>query len=174
VETHVTPLGICEWLQSTPLASMIQESAYGFPIVVAAHLLGLTLSVGTLLWVDLRLIGVALRPLRVSEVYRGLAPWFFAGFAMMLVTGATLFTAYATLAYGNIFFRVKIAAIALAGANAVVLHFVTQRTSAQWDDAARPPIGARVAGLVSILLWVTVMLAGRMMSYTMFSAAPTP
>ena len=153
---------------------MIQESAYGFPIVVAVHLLGLTLSVGTLLWVDLRLLGVTLRHLRVSEVYRGLAPWFFAGFAMMLVTGATLFTAFATLAYGNGFFRVKMAAIALAGANAAVLHFGTQRTSAEWDNAARPPLGARAAGLVSIVLWVAVMLAGRMMSYTMFTAAPTP
>jgi len=153
---------------------MIQESAYGFPIVVAVHLLGLTLSVGTLLWVDLRLVGVTLRHLRVSEVYRGLAPWFFAGFAMMLVTGAMLFTAFATLAYGNVFFRVKMAAIVLAGANAAVLHFVTQRTSPEWDNAARPPIGARAAGLVSIALWVVVMLAGRMMSYTMFSAAPPP
>ncbi len=170
----MTLLGICEWLESTRLASVIQESAYGFPIVVAAHLFGLTLSVGTLLWVDLRLLGVALRPLRVSEVYRGLAPWFLAGFATMLVTGATLFTAYATLAYGNVFFRVKLAAIALAGANAAWLHFATQRTSAEWDGAARPPIGARAAGLTSILLWVAVMLAGRMMSYTMFSAAPTP
>ena len=170
----MTLLGICEWLASTPLASMIQESAYGFPIVVALHLFGLTLSVGTLLWVDLRLLGVALGHLRISEVYRGLAPWFFAGFAVMLVTGATLFTAYATLAYGNVFFRVKLAAIALAGTNAAVLHFATQRTSAEWDDAARPPIGARAAGLISIILWVAVMLAGRMMSYTMFSAAPTP
>lgn len=153
---------------------MIQESAYGFPIVVALHLFGLTLSVGTLLWVDLRLIGVALRHVRVSQVYRGLAPWFFAGFALMLLTGATLFTAYATLAYGNFFFRVKMAAIALAGANAAVLHFVTQRKSAAWDDAETPPLGARAAGFVSIVLWVAVMLAGRMMSYTMFSAAPAP
>jgi len=167
-------LAICEWLESTPLASMIQESAYGFPIVVALHLFGLTLSVGTLLWVDLRLLGVAVRRLRVSEVYRGLAPWFLAGFAMMLTTGATLFTAYATLAYENAFFRIKMSAIALAGANAAVLHFATQRTSAQWDDATRPPIAARAAGLISIVLWVAVMLAGRMMSYTMFSAAPTP
>ena len=168
----MTLLGICEWLESTSLAAMIQQSLYGFPIVVALHLLGLTVSVGTLLWVDLRLLGVALRPLRVSEVYRGLAPWFFVGFAMMLVTGATLFTAYATLAYGNVFFRIKVAAIVLAGANAAVLHFATQRASAEWDDAARPPIGARAAGLVSIVLWIAVMLAGRMMSYTMFSAPP--
>src|SRR4051794_20986689 len=167
----MTLLGICEWLESTRLASVIQESAYGFPTVVALHLLGLTLSVGTLLWVDLRLLGVALLNLRVSEVYRGLAPWFLAGFTIMLVTGATLFTAFATLAYGNSFFRVKMAAIALAGANAALLLFVTQRPAAVWDGAARPPIGARAAGLLSIVLWVAVMLAGRMMSYTMFSAA---
>jgi hypothetical protein len=78
------------------------------------------------------------------------------------------------LAYGNFFFRLKMAALVLAGANAAVLHFVTQRSSARWDDATRPPNAARAAGLLSIALWVVVMLAGRMMSYTMFSAPPSP
>jgi len=112
----MTLLGICEWLESTPLAVLIQESAYGFPIVVAVHILGLTLSVGTLLWVDLRLLGVALQRARVSEVYRSLAPWFLVGFALMLASGATLFAAFATSAYANFWFRMKMAALVLADA----------------------------------------------------------
>jgi hypothetical protein len=70
----MTILDACEWLQSTALATWVQESAYGFPIVVAVHLLGLIFSVGTLLWVDVRMLGLGLRELRVSEVYRALAP----------------------------------------------------------------------------------------------------
>jgi hypothetical protein len=170
----MTLLSICQWLESTSLAVLIKESAYGFAIVVAVHLLGLALSVGTLLWVDLRMIGFGIRSRRVSEVYRGLAPWFLAGFGVMLLSGATLFTAFATLAYSNVYFRIKLLAMLLAGANALAFHFVTQKTSIRWDDAQRPPATVRVAGLVSIVLWTAVMLAGRMMSYTMFSGPTEP
>jgi hypothetical protein len=162
--------GVLEWLESTRLAILIQESQYGFPFVVAVHILGLTLSVGTLLWVDLRMLGVALRGLRVSEVYRGLAPWFSAGFALMFVSGAALFTAFATSAFANLYFRLKLVALLLAGVNALVFHVVVAaKTSANWDDAARPPAGVRIAGLTSIVLWAGVIVAGRTMSYTMFS-----
>jgi hypothetical protein len=165
----MTTLDFAEWLESTSLAILIRESLYGFVIVVGFHILGLALSVGTLLWVDLRLLGVSLRKLRVSAVYRGLAPWFLAGFALMFVSGATLFTAFATSAYVNVYFRIKVVALLLAGANALAFHVMTQRRSTTWDDLPRPPAAARIAGLSSIVLWALVILAGRMMSYTMFS-----
>jgi len=165
----MTILEACEWLESTPLARLVQESAYGFPLVVALHILGLTLSVGTLLWVDLRMLGVCLRGQRVSEVYRGLAPWFLAGFALMVVTGSTLFVAFATSAYANAYFRIKMISLALAAANALAFHFVMENGAAKWDDAPRPRVSVRLAGLASIVLWTVVILAGRMMSYTMFS-----
>jgi hypothetical protein len=160
---------ILDWLQTTPVATTIQESQYGFPLVVGVHILGLALSVGTLLWVDLRLLGVALTRSRISDVYRSLAPWFLFGFAMTLTSGAMLFTAYATAAYGNTYFRIKMSALVLAGANAVLFHAVTQRAQAGSDDAPRPPVAARIAGFTSLALWAVVILAGRMMSYTVFT-----
>ena len=165
---------VLSWLEGTPLAILIQESRFGFPIIVGVHILGLMLSVGTLLWADLRMLGVALQRLPLSQVYRGLAPWFLIGFAMMFASGLTLFATYATLAYTNFYFRLKMLALVLAGLNALVFHLLTERRSAEWDAAPRPPAAARAAGLTSIILWVAVMLAGRMMSYTMFSAPPGP
>jgi hypothetical protein len=92
----------------------------------------------------------------------------------MLASGATLFTAYATSAYSNAYFRIKLVALLLAGANALVFHFITQKQSAPWDDAPHPPLAVRTAGLASVILWATVILAGRMMSYTMFSGPSGP
>jgi hypothetical protein len=146
----------------------VRESLYGFQLLVAAHLLGLMLSVGLLLWVDLRLIGASLQQYRVQTVYRSLAPWFLCGFAVMLISGASLFVGFATDAYGNLYFRIKIVALVLAGANALCFHFVTQAGAVAWDDAAKPPALVRVAGFVSIVLWAAVILSGRMISYTMF------
>jgi hypothetical protein len=164
----MTLLQICEWLEATSVAVLVRESLYGFQVLVAFHLLGLMLSVGILLWVDLRLMGVTMQRSRVSDVYRNLAPWFLSGFGVMLVSGAMLFAGFATSAYGNLYFRIKIVALLLAGANAVIYHFAAQRASAGWDAAPRPPAPVRIAGLTSIVLWATVILAGRMISYTMF------
>lgn len=164
----MTILEICEWLESTALAVLVRESLYGFPILVGIHLLGLILSVGTLLWVDLRMLGVSFGQSRVSEIYRGLAPWFLSGFLVMFLSGATLFTGFATAAYANLYFRIKVVALVLAGLNALAFHVLTQRRSAAWDALPRPPGAVRLAGLASIVLWTVVILAGRMISYTMF------
>jgi len=162
-------LRACEWLENTQLGILVRESLYGFPILAAIHILGLTVSVGTLIWFDLRLAGVSMPRCPVSSLYRRLMPWTLAGFIIMFVSGAMLFTGFATKAYGNVYFRVKLAAIVLAGANALLYHLVTERRIADWNDAARPPMAARAAGVISIVVWTIVIMAGRMMSYTMFS-----
>lgn len=164
----MTLLGICEWLEATALATLIKESQYGFQIVVGLHILGLTLSVGMLVWFDLRLLGVSLTSSPASEVYRRIAPWMLTGFALMFVTGTVLFVSFATAAYGNTYFRIKVLALLTAAVNALFFHFRTERSIAEWDLSARPPTLARLAGLTSIIVWAVVILAGRMMSYTMF------
>lgn len=161
-------LTACEWLENTSIGVLVRESLYGFPILAAIHILGLTLSVGTLVWFDLRLAGAAMPRCRVSELYRRLMPWMLTGFAVMLVSGVLLFSGFATKAYENLYFRIKIVAILLASANALFFHFRTERRIARWDAAARPPLPARLAGLISMLVWAAAIMAGRMMSYTMF------
>jgi hypothetical protein len=164
----MTLLEICQQLEETQIGVVVRESLYGFQILVALHIIGIALSVGTLLWVDLRLIGVSLGRARVSDVYRSLAPIFLPGFALMVASGVLLFTGFATSAYANGYFRFKLVALALAGVNALVYHFTVGRRAADWDAFAVPPPAARAAGLASLLIWTAVILAGRMISYTMF------
>ena len=161
-------LTLCEWLEKTQVAVLVRESAYGFPIVVAVHILGLTNSVGLLIWFDLRLLGISMPRSPLSAVCKRLMPWSLCGFVVMFVSGGLLFTAFATMAYANLAFRIKAAAMILAGANALFYHVVTERSIAQWDLSVPPPRPVRMAGLVSLVLWITVILSGRMMSYTMF------
>jgi len=164
----MTLLQICEWLETTRIGEFVTQSPYGFAIVVAIHLLGLGLSVGTVIWFDLRLLGKVLTAAPVSEVYRRLAPVMVTGFVMMFGSGVVIFIAYASAAYNNPYFRVKLLMIALAGVNAVLFHTYTQKHLAGWDTWSHPPAAARAAGAISIASWIVVVLAGRMMSYTMF------
>lgn len=162
------PLTLAQWLEQTPVGLLVRESLWGFQIVVAVHIVSLAFSVGLLVWFDLRLLGVGLVRTRVSALYRQLMPWASVAFLSMFVTGGMLFTGFAANALANGYFRTKMLLLAAAAANALVYHRVTERGSAAWDAAPAPPRAARIAGLVSILIWAGVILCGRMLSYTMF------
>lgn len=165
----MTPIEICEWLETTKLAIAVQESLYGFALLVGAHILGVAVSVGVLLWVDLRLLGVALMRRPLKEVYRSLTPWFTAGFVLMLLSGTALFVAFATAAYGNLFFRIKLLLLLLAGANALLFHWFAARSENRSGNAETAFEGTRLAGALSLAIWAGIIVMGRLMSYTMFS-----
>jgi len=156
-------LDLCKAIEQTTISSIVRESA--FPYVEGAHVLGLSLSVGTVLWFDLRLLGAAMRTRPVSEVFQDLKGWMFAGFGIMFLTGGLLFAAHATKAYASGYFRVKMALLILAGVNTVVYHLTIDRRKSEWGKAPVPPLRARVAGLVSLLLWFSVVAVGRLFAY---------
>lgn len=156
---------LCQWLQNTAWGTGIRESTWVFPIVEGTHVLALALSVGTLLIVDLRLMGVLMRREPVSQVSNQLMPWSAAGFTIMFITGALLFWSQAVKAYGSIFFRIKLLLLLLAGINALVFELTLRRSIATWDTAEKPPFRARLAGVLGIVLWAGVIAAGRTMAY---------
>ncbi|HET9220351.1 MAG TPA: DUF6644 family protein [Terriglobia bacterium] len=159
----ITVVEWCKALEDTRIGEIVRESA--FPYVEGAHVLGLALSVGTVVWFDLRLLGATMRTRPVEEVFRNLKGWMIAGFSLMFLSGALLFTAHAAKAYANNYFRAKIALIVLAGVNTAVYHVTIDRRRSEWSDAAVPPVGARAAGLVSLVLWFSVIAAGRIFAY---------
>jgi hypothetical protein len=160
-------LELLQRIEDSALGAIARESLYGFQILVAIHLLGLIFSLGTLLWIDLRMLGLCLTSQRLDDVYRELSRWFIAGFAIMFVSGTALFAGFATSAYENFYFRIKIVVMILAGLNAIAFHLLLRRTSKPADSDA-PAISIRAAGLFSIAAWGAVAFCGRMMSYTLF------
>lgn len=161
-------LATLEALEASGLGTWVRESTWGFALVVGGHILSLALSVGILAWFDLRLLGVGVTAMPVSTTFRRLLPVFTLGFAVMFTTGGMLFVAYAVKAYSNVWFRTKLVAIMLAGANALYYHLATEKSIARWDRERHVPAAARWAGACSLILWIGVILLGRGMSYTMF------
>ena len=157
---------ILDWLQvleESRLGDLIREVA--FPYVETVHVLALALSVGTVGWFDLRLLGAAMRARPVSEVFTSVKVWMLIGFGLMFVSGALLFIADATDAYQNTYFRAKVVLLGLAGLNALVFHLTVGRCTVHWNHAAVPPRAARVAGLLSLILWGSVIAVGRIFAY---------
>jgi len=137
-------------------------------IVLTVHVMTLCLFVGTAAMVDLRLLGLAMQKVRVSEVMARLLPWTSAGFLVMLISGALLFYAAPLLRYQNIFFRAKMFALVLAGVNVWMFHKTVYRRVAEWDLDPIPPRSARMTGCVSLLLWAFLIILGRMIPYQVY------
>jgi hypothetical protein len=157
---------VADWLgalEDSRIGEAVRES--WFPYVEGIHVLALALSVGMIVWVDLRLIGAAMRTRPVSDIFQGLQAWMVTGFGVMFVTGALLFAAHATKAYESRVFRAKIALLLLAGVNMLVFHLTIDRRRAEWNEMPVPPVAARAAGLLSLMLWLSVIAAGRMLAY---------
>jgi hypothetical protein len=158
----------CEWLANTHGSIALHESLWVYPIVESVHVLALCLFLGLTVMLDLRLMGVMLREARVSEVTERLLPWITAGFVLMVASGSLLFYAIPVRTFHNIFFRVKLAMLILAGLNVWVFHSTIYRTVAAWDLDTVPPRRARVAGGLSLALWAGIVVAGRMIAYSWF------
>ena len=158
-------LAFCKWLEQTSIGAAVRQSLWLFPAIETVHLLGMTALLATIGAFDLRLVGFILRGARVSSLSRRLLPWAWAGFAAQVITGALLFSSEATHMVVNPAFRVKMILIILAGAHALVFHLATRRTIPAWDAKIPPPAAVRIAGLISLLLWIGVVAAGRWIGF---------
>lgn len=156
------------WLESTGGSTSIRESILLYPIIETTHVLTLALFFGFIGLMDLRLTGLALREVPVTQITRRIQPLGVIGFVLLVITGALLFYSGPLRAYTNIFFRVKMLLIVLAGVNAIVFHRTIFRKVETWESALRPPRGARMAGLFSLLFWSGVIICGRMQAYKWF------
>ena len=170
----MTPLSVFEWLAGTEWSIALHESLWMYPLVESTHVLTLCLFAGTAMMFDLRLAGLALRQVPASQVMARLLPWTQAGFVLMVVTGGLLFYAIPVRSYQNIFFRLKVLLLILAGLNVWLFHRGIYRRVHEWGDAPVPPRAARLAGYCSLLLWAGVIISGRLIAYNWFDCDIQP
>lgn len=161
-------LGFFEWLAQTRASVAMAESVWAFPIVESVHVLTLCLFLGMATILDLRLLSLVMRDAPVSDVVTRLLPWMTAGFVLMVISGVLTFLNAPVRYYENIFFRIKFAALLSAGLNVWVFHSGIWRRVSEWDRDAVTPFRARLAGILSLVLWACIVVAGRMIAYNWF------
>ncbi len=167
-------LTFLEWLGSTSWSIALLESLYMWPLLESTHVLSLGLFVGTAVINDLRLLGWTMNRVPVSEVTGRLLPWTRLGFVIMVTTGLLLFYANPVRYYHNIFFRLKVLLMIVAGLNAFAFHRGIHRRVAEWDLDAVLPREARLAGAVSLVAWALIVVSGRMIAYNWFDCIIQP
>jgi uncharacterized protein DUF6644 len=158
-------LSICQWLDSTQLNTVLRQSTWAFPTFDTIHTLGIVLVAGTIMLVDIRLLGLGLRSVPVAELVHRIVPWTLWGFGLMFVTGGLLFSSEAVKMYHSSPFRLKMVLLILAAINALIFHRTIFRDVANWDPSAIAPARARLAGLLSLVFWIAIIAAGRAIAY---------
>jgi hypothetical protein len=154
-------------IEASSLGVFIAESPWAFPTIETIHVIAITTVLGTIAIVDLRLLGVASTSTAVTVLSRETLRWTWGAFLIAAITGSLLFVSKATSYMVNPYFLSKMVLIALAGLNMMVFHFLTWRSIATWDNDVALPTGAKVAGALSLLLWVMVAFSGRVIGFTL-------
>jgi hypothetical protein len=155
------------WLHDTSFGTLIRESTWAEPIIETVHVLTLAGVLGFVFLLDLRLLDILMKRTPVSAIFQQFNPWLFGSFAVMLVTGITLFAGDPVLFYTTIFFKLKMLMLLAALLNVAIFDFTLGRRLTQWDAQFSTPRGAKIAGWLSLLLWTCVVACGRGIAYVL-------
>jgi hypothetical protein len=151
-----------QWCYQSAIGETIRESIWLFPVIEAFHLLGLGLTVGAVLMVDLRLLGVGLRKQPVAELAAAVQPWLLGSLTLMITSGTLLFLSEAVKCYYSFPFWVKMTSLFLV----LLFTFTVRRRVTRTGLAVDRPLLGRVTALVSLTLWFGVAWGGRWIGFS--------
>jgi len=152
-----------QWLETTAIANAIRTIPWLYPTFETAHYIGLSLLVGGIMLIDLRVLGLA-RSLPLKSMI-GLLPFVWAGFIINVLSGSMLCIYGATNFGPNRAFQLKMAFMLVAGLNALLFDLSVRRSGGQWVAADRPPSYVKGFATLSLLFWLCVVTTGRWMAY---------
>ena len=149
------------WCDSTWISIAIRDSRFLFPAIETFHLLGITMLLGTLLLVNLRLFNLGMRRQSIDRLALELRPWTLGSLAVILVSGTLLFLSEALKCYDSGPFQLKMLLLFLA----ILFQFTVHRPFTMSGKALITPFRARLVGSLSLMLWFGVGLAGRAIGF---------
>ena len=162
------PGGALGALEASGLGQAMRQWLWLYPTVEIVHIVGIGLLFGSIVVFDLRLLGLA-RDIPVKRLARHVLPWSAGSFVLIVPSGLLMFTAHASEFIESEVFVIKMLLIMAGLLNAGLFHTITFRTADVWDSEEMrklpPPPSARLAGGLSLLIWISVIACGRLLAY---------
>lgn len=157
--------GLIGAIEASALAHVMRTSRWVYALVNAAHITGIALLFGAITALDLRLLGLAGRRLALGPLSRLLLPVAICGLGLAIIAGLLLFLAGPGDYLATRLFLLKLGLIALAMLNALLLHLSPAWRQAVAASPGATPLRLRLAGGLSVLLWLSVILCGRLLGF---------
>jgi hypothetical protein len=156
---------VFESIQATSFMMWVEQTPWVYPIIMATHLSCIALFGGMILMTDLRLLGLALRDQSIAEVVVGLRPFKRIGFVIMVTCGLLMAGSEAPTYYPNPYFWMKMSLLMLVGVHALIFKPIVYDHPEELDMAPVIPARAKAAALLSLVLWVSIPICGRLIGY---------
>ncbi|MCH9764513.1 MAG: hypothetical protein K0U34_00770 [Alphaproteobacteria bacterium] len=158
-------VAVLKALAALPIAEFVRTSPWAYPILETFHMFGLGLVFGGMFVFDLRLFGVH-RELSLVSLAHHILPWVWLGFLINLTSGILLFLSDAVTFGQNLAFQIKSTLLAITGLSVFWFQRQVFPHLAEWDRQTNPPKSAKRLALFSIMLWMAIITAGRMIAYS--------
>ncbi len=152
-----------EWVSSTALSNWVIGNEWVWPMAETFHFFGLSLLLGGLLLIDMRMIGW-FRQINIAATHT-LLPFVFIGFGINLITGVLFYFGDPERYTINIAFQIKMVLVLLAGLNALLYYWKLDRDMQHWPPYGDTPMLAKWVGGGSLILWFGVLIFGRLIPY---------
>jgi hypothetical protein len=153
-------------LEASAFGDYVAESTWAFPTLESLHVMAFVTVLGSLLVVDLRILGLGWKDVKLTTLSHETLKLTWIAFVFAAITGLMIFCSKATSYVINPYFKLKLVSMALAGLNMVVFQFITWKTVADWD-LGKVPASAKAAATLSLLLWICVVFFGRAIGFTL-------
>ena len=158
-------IGIFQSINDSALADNIRGTVWVFPTIETIHVVAIVLVFGSITRLDLRLLGLVWTNRAVTEVAEEMLPFTWVAFVIAAVFGLSLWSSKPLTYFGIAFFDVKMILIVLAGINMLYFQLITFKNVAQWDRDPVPPRAARLAGGLSLAIWLGVVFCARFIGF---------
>jgi hypothetical protein len=158
-------MSFCQRFSETGFSRHLREAPYDFPILIIIHIVTLAFFGGMVVMGNLRVLGLAMRSVPVSQVIGQFRAWKWTAFALLLVSGTLLAMSDPVEYGGNIMFWISNGLLLLAGFNAIIFRFGAYRSVETWDRAPESPRSARRWAGISLFLWIVLVFAGRAIAF---------
>lgn len=155
---------ILAWMRDSPIGEWVRSSSFAFPLLESLHFIGMTLVIGIVGAIDLRVLGIA-RAVPLAPLHR-LLPLAFIGFGLNAITGLFFFCSDPWVYAFNLSFRIKMLLILLSGLNALWFRLGVFLSVDSWGPGIEASHLAKVISALSLLLWLSVITAGRYIGFT--------
>jgi hypothetical protein len=152
-------------IQSIGFLTAFSESVLAYPIVLSIHLACIALFGGMILATDLRLLGLTYKSLTITEVVTSLRPWKRVGGTIMIAMGLPLAASEAEKYAPNPFFWTKMIILGLIGVHALIFRPIVYSKTEELDQSPVIPTKAKVAAILSLSLWTSMFVMGRLIAY---------
>ena len=154
-------------LEASAFGDYVAESTWAFPTLESLHVMSFVTVLGSLLVVDLRILGLGWKDVKLTTLSHETLKITWIAFTCAAITGIMIFCSKATSYVINPYFLWKMVMLALAGLNMMYFHFFTYRTVQHWDLDPSVPFAAKLAGGLSLVFWLLVVFFGRAIGFTL-------